>query len=352
MNPTVVVVSTVHDPDDTRIRERLIRCLSPSFQVLYAARLPGPSDDTGLRWMPLAGGRLSRNLGALRVLLRERWDVAVVHDPELIPSAALARVARRRPIVFDVHEDLAAQVTSKTWIPAWGRPLARFLARCLYWLAERTLALTLAEAGYSRLFKREHPVFPNYPHLTFPVSPTERGDGSAVYVGDINEARGLGDAVIAAARAGVPLTLIGRVSPAYLESLSAVAARHGGDVAFLGTLPNPEAMGHVATASVGLSPLRALPNYLYSLPTKTIEYLAMGVPVVATDLPGTRAELSVLDAVAFVPAGDVDAMTDAIERLTDPMVKTEAVVQASAIRQRYRWPEEEVRDYYRSLAGR
>jgi glycosyltransferase involved in cell wall biosynthesis len=352
MTPTVLVVTTVHDPDDTRIRERLIRCLSSEFAVLYAAKVPGPTDTEGLRWIPLAGGRWSRNLRALWLLIRQRWDVAVVHDPELIPSAAIARLVTRRPVVFDVHEDLVAQVASKTWIPTWARPVARLLGRTLYWLAERALVLTLAEAGYTRLFRDEHVVFPNYPYLTSPAKPSELGDGSAVYVGDVKEARGLAEAVVAASEAGVPLEIIGRASPEYVETLSALAVEHGGVVTFHGSLPNPEAMRRVATASVGLSPLRAMPNYMDSLPTKVIEYLSMGVPVVATDLPGTREELAGVGAVTLTPPGDVEPMTEAIARSVGPGVKTVAVAQVEEIRQRFRWPESEVTGFYRSLADR
>lgn len=351
MTATILVVTTVHDPDDTRIRERLIRCLSSDFDVVYATRSPGPTDTEGLLSIPLAGGRLARNLQALGVLLRRNWDVAVVHDPELVPWAVVARLVRRRPVVFDVHEDLVAQVAAKDWIPGWAKPMARAVGRAVYWLAGKMLVLTLAEAGYSRLFGGAHVVFPNYPHLAFPAELAEWGDGSAVYVGDVKEARGLGDAVIAASRAGVKLGIIGRASSEYVEELSALATQHGGELEFLGSLPNPDAMGIVAAASVGLSPLRALPNYMHSLPTKVIEYLAMGVPVVASDLPGTREHIAALEAVELTPPGDVDAMARAIRTSVSPAVKEVALEQAAAIRRRFSWPAEEVRQFYMGLAG-
>ena len=351
MTATILVVTTVHDPDDTRIRERLIRCLSPDFDVHYAARLPGPTDTEGLRFLPLAGGRIARNLRAVGVLLRRGWDVAIVHDPELVPSAIIARIVRRHPVVFDVHEDLVAQVTAKDWIPGWGRPLARAVGRFVYWLAEKMLVLTLAEAGYARLFAEEHVVFPNYPYLASSAELEESGDGLAVYVGDVKEARGLGEAVIATSRAGVRFEIVGRASSEYIEELSALATEHGGEVAFLGSLANPDAMRVVAAASVGLSPLRALPNYMHSLPTKVIEYLAMGIPVVASDLPGTRESIAALDAVTLTPPGDVDAMARAISSSIGPAVKKAALEQAPVIRRRFSWPADEVRQFYRGLAG-
>ena len=90
-------------------------------------------------------------------------------------------------------------------------------------------------------------------------------------------------------------------------------------------------------------------NYRSSLPTKTLEYLALGVPVVATDLPGTRAVLEGLGGVWLVPPGDVPAMASALEEAIRPEAKAAAVEQAAEVRDRFRWPEAEVRSFYSDL---
>jgi glycosyltransferase involved in cell wall biosynthesis len=346
--PRILVLTTVHRADDTRIRERLIRSLEGFGEVTYATKDPGPSDRSGLIWSRLAGGRVRRNLGAFRLLLGRRWDLVVLHDPETVPVGALARLVRRIPVVFDVHEDLPAQIVAKEWVPTWARPAFRMLALALYWLGEKTLVLTLAEPGYRRLFRSDHPVFPNYPRTarfpdTLPV-----GDGSAIYVGDITRARGIEEAVAACEMAGTPLLAVGRVDEALARSLRGSSPT----LELTGSLPNPEALERIARVSVGLAPLRDLPNYQGSLPTKTLEYLAMGVPVVASDLPGTRAVLSQLEGVWLVPAGDVAAMASAIREAIRPEVRAAALAQASFIRRRFQWPEEEVRSFYSALVDR
>jgi glycosyltransferase involved in cell wall biosynthesis len=116
-----------------------------------------------------------------------------------------------------------------------------------------------------------------------------------------------------------------------------------------GHLANPVALERVSVASVGLSPLHDEANYRDSLPTKTLEYLAMGVPVVATDLPGTRAVLGGLDGVWLVPPDDIEAMASAIASAVTPEAKRAAVSQASLVRERFRWPEEDVRSFYDQL---
>lgn len=347
----ILVVTTVHAADDTRIRERLIRSLEGVGAITYATREPGPTDRSGLEWAPLPGRRLRRNLRAMRMILDKQWRVVILHDPETIPAGALARLIRHRPIVFDVHEDLPAQIANKEWVPAWAKPPFRLLARVLYWLAERTLLVTLAEPGYRRLFQSDHPVFVNHPRTSGYPEPVITGDGSAVYIGDLTRARGIEDALAACELAGVDLTAVGRVD----DSLAALllGRADSGDVALnlTGRLPNPSALSLAAEASVGLSPLRDIENYRNSLPTKTLEYLALGIPVVATDLPGSRSVLGELDAVWLVPPGDVEAMAKAIGEAATEEAKRAALAQVDLVRERFRWPEEEVRSFYLALAG-
>lgn len=342
------MVTTVHWPDDTRIRERLVRVLASDFEVRYATRSPGPTDRTGLEHVELRGGRLRRNLSALLLSLRGGWDLLVLHDPETLPAGLLARMVRRRPVVFDVHEDVPAIARTRAWVRPWLRGSLAWASRLGLYLAERMLTLTLAEEGYARLFRDYHPVFPNYPDTAGYPDPVESGDGTAVYVGDVTMARGVDVAVEACIWAGVPLRVIGRVTGYFREELSARSEGSDGLV-FEGVLPNPRALESVARASVGLAPLRDLPNYRHSQPTKILEYLALGVPVVASDLPGTRALVEGLQAVFLVAPDDPAGLAEAMRNAMAPEVRELAREQAPRIRERFRWPEDEVRAFYRSL---
>lgn len=345
MTRTALVVTTVHWPDDTRIRERLIRTLSSEFRVRYAARSPGSHDRSDHDYVELAGGRIRRNLKALSVCLRSSWDLMVIHDPELLPTALLVRGLRRKPVVFDVHEDFPAVARTRTWVPHWLRtPLAWTVAGVLR-VAEAVLTITLAEGGYGRMFRHDHPVFPNHPDSDgYPPVQEQRRD-EAVYLGDGTLQRGVDVAIGACSKAGVRLRVIGRVAP----EVEAGAGGNKEDIIMDGTLPNPDAIRLVSGASVGLVPLRDTPNYRHSQPTKLLEYLAVGVPVVASNLPGTRELVEGLEAVWLVEPGDVDAMASAISEARLESATQAAVDQAGLIRQRYRWPAEEVVAFYRSL---
>lgn len=348
MKPTALVVTTVHWPDDTRIRERLIRTLGRHFEVVYAARHPGPSDLAGLRYIELGGGRFARNLKAIRLALTTNWDVLVVHDPELLVCALLARLVRRRPVVFDVHEDVPASAHTRRWVPRPMRgPMSSALG-VLMRLVEPLLTLTLAERGYQRLFARPHVVFPNYPDTSDYPTATGPPGSSVAYLGDVTLERGADLAVAACSALEVPLRLIGRITAeteSHLEGISTL----GEGLVIEGLVPNRVALRMLAESSAGLAPLRDLPNYRHSQPTKILEYLAVGLPVVASDLPGTRELVEGLDAVFLFEPGNTDALAAAIARSQTREAASLAAEQAPAIRSRFRWPDEEVLDFYRSL---
>ncbi|MEA3501528.1 MAG: glycosyltransferase, partial [Actinomycetota bacterium] len=345
----LLVVTTVHPAEDPRIREKHIRTLSSEFDVIFATKAPPPTDRTGLDWRILSGGRVARWLAALKLMLTTRADAIAIHDPELILAAVTTRLIRGIPIVFDLHENFPAQILTKASVPRMlRRPLAG-MAR--FWLsaAERSLAVSLAEDGYRSLFCWEHPVFPNYPDMAFLPEPDQDQRTGVVYVGDVTEQRGALTLLDAAASAGVgPVVYVGRCGDALRQRLVKRADASGVEIEILGWRSHAEAMTIAGHALVGVSPLHDTPNYRNSLPTKTLEYLAMGTPVIASDLPGTSSIVGSLPGVRLVPAGDTEALARALESIDNALVE-EAVEGAADVRSRFQWPTDEVRAFYASL---
>lgn len=350
MTRRILVVSTVHRADDPRVREKTVRTLAGLGEVLYATRPPAPASRDDHRWVALRGGRVRRNWRALRLCLGPPGLISL-HDPELIPAGLLARRLRGTPVVFDLHENLPAQLLTKEWLPGWNRrPLAGLAGRLLR-LAERHLTVTLAEAGYQALFSRPHPVFENYP-LVEALPPLAADGGYIIYLGDVSEPRGARLAVQAVAGMGrpLPLRMVGRSWEPFAGRLREEAGQAGISLELTGLLAYREALEQAAGARVALSPLLDYPNYRHSLPTKVIEYLAVGVPVVASDLPGTAEVVSGIPGVQLVGAGEPRAWSEALDRVCgDPGEREKAQRNAASIRDRFAWPAEEMRGLYRRV---
>jgi glycosyltransferase involved in cell wall biosynthesis len=81
-------------------------------------------------------------------------------------------------------------------------------------------------------------------------------------------------------------------------------------------------------ALAGLSLLHDLPNYRNSLPTKIVEYMAHGVPVVTTPLPVARELVEEAGAGFVVPFGDAGAAADAVRALRDDPALRERLAKA------------------------
>lgn len=309
MSRTALVVTVVHHPEDARIRHRQIPALlDAGWQVRYAAPFSDygidPGSDTqpvaqsatraGLTMIDLPRARGRRRIGpvrAARALIsqqRGEVDVVLLHDPDLLIAAA----ARRRsgaPLVWDVHEDTAAAVQVRSWVPGLLRsPLASGVRLAERW-AESRIPLLLADQQYAQRFRREHPVVPNttrVPEQAAPAAvPEPDGRYRLVYLGSVTLERGATEMVELAERVA-DLAVLDIIGPAHGAAQQILSDAHqAGTVRWHGQVPNDRALEMVDGALAGLSLLHDIANFRPSMATKVVEYLARGVPAVTSALP-------------------------------------------------------------------
>lgn len=318
----VLVVTVVHTPLDARIHHRQIRSMvAEGWQVTYAAPFGAtktPHDQVigGVTTvdLPRAVGR--RRLRAARAARRTvrrlpEHDVLVLHDPELV--LAVLGLRGRCATVLDVHEDLVGSLVDRPWIPRRLRPLVGACARALERWTERNLHVLLAERRYAERFEHPHPVVRNLPWAAETDGDVPSRD-VVVYVGRLSIARGLLELLELGARlratTDLRVELVGAPDTEVADLLEAAASR--GDVRWHGFLPSEQALRVVDGALAGLCLLHDQPNYRVSLPTKVVEYLSRGVPVVTTPLPEAVELVEGHDAGIVVPFGDVAATEAAV----------------------------------------
>jgi glycosyltransferase involved in cell wall biosynthesis len=340
----VVVCTVVHHPADARIFYREIQALlDAGHDVTYIAPFqekeapvpddqdqPGQDQDRAERvrgslrpvTIPRAAGR--HRLGALRAARAAMAahapgaDLLLVHDPELL--LALPPRGKRPPTVWDVHEDTAAALTTKAWIPGWLRPVAAGGVVSAERLAERRLHLMLAEHGYNDRFAGVHPVVPNTTYVPAAAAPPS-GRRRVVYVGWLSPDRGSAEMTELGRllrRHGIAVDLIGQADADARAHIEAA----GDAVTWHGFVPNDQALRLVDGALAGLSLLRDEANFRHSLPTKVAEYMARAVPVVTTPLPLAVELVEAADAGFIVGFDDPRAAAEAILKLdADPELR-------------------------------
>lgn len=329
----VLVVTVVHTPLDARIHHRQIRALREAgAAVTYVAPWRDADGDrsqvvpgTVVVDVPRARGRhrIRAWLAARRAVrqLGPVHDVVLVHDPELL--LALVGLRRRPPLIWDVHEDTAAALIDKPWLPRAIRPMVRFAVKSVERAAERRHHLILAERGYGERFADRHAFVPNVPPLRDPA-PRRPSDRRVVYVGRIARGRGALEMIALAGRLHdrMAFEFIGPVDADVEPQLREAVDR--GELSWTGFLPNETALQRLEGAMAGLCLVRDEPNHSVSLQTKVLEYASCRVPVLATDLTVTGPFVRERGIGLAVPVGDLDAASDCLVRLQEqPQLRQE-----------------------------
>jgi glycosyltransferase involved in cell wall biosynthesis len=304
---TVCHVTSVHVPTDARVLYHECRSVARRWRTVLVCRDdsdPRVLEGVEIEPLPKRSGRLSRFAGAREVVSAAEHTGAALyhfHDPELLPGMASLAKCTGAPVIYDAHEHYPDAMDQKAWIPAVLRPAAA-------WWADRLerrhvpamSAVVVADAALKQRFDGMHPrvvELDNYPPLGLFGEALSRPAGAPVlvYVGSVSAVRGFFDMVEALklvrerhpdARLevfGRPTEEVARTLPAFLKTVpEGSIVMHG-----------PEAYGRIrgmlSGASIGLSLLQDHPKYEKNVSMKVFDYMAAGLPYVASDFPPLRA---------------------------------------------------------------
>ena len=320
----IALVSSAHPWDDVRIFRKEAKTLAAAgYDVTLIAQRDGDAVVEGVRCVaiPFTRSRLARMLlGPWRVLSKAlAYDVVHFHDPELIPVALLLKLLGKR-VIYDVHEDVPRQIRDKTWIPSMLRGLVAGAVAAIEWIGahsfDKVVAATPTIAG--RFPERRTVVVRNYPLLAeFAVPPSQdRGElRNFVYVGGISVSRGAREMSAAIAELhshpDARLVLAGQSSPPNLiEDLA--NSPDWSRTSYLGVLDRAGVARCLANACAGLVTLHDTPNHAELLPVKMFEYMAAGLPVIASDFPLWRRIVAEDELGLLVDPLDPTAIADAM----------------------------------------
>lgn len=350
----ILHITTAHRADDARIFHKECGSL---WRAGYDVALVAPGEAqaaTAERPAVIGLGRFGSRIGrmlqspwrVLRILVRERPQLIHIHDPELLLLVVPARLMGCR-VVYDAHEDAPRHITSKPYIPAAVRPLVARTFEIFENLMTRLCGLVVAAtpdiaARFTKEGRRTICVRNFAIGSEFSQGSAER-ERSLVYIGGLRADRGIYDMVALAERLGLKLHLAGPGWPSGLvdELKTLPGWRH---VVYHGVLDRAGVAELLATASVGLVLLHPRPNYITSLPVKMFEYLAAGLPILASDFPYWRSLVGNTEAIAFTPAQDVEAQAKDALALFDRIDAAPTAMRAEARRifkESFSWEAEE-----------
>jgi glycosyltransferase involved in cell wall biosynthesis len=368
----VVHLTTIHAALDGRIFVKECRTLAAAgHEVHLIVTDPPARERDGVRFhafrQPTAAlrpVRVGRRLAAMyHQAAGLRADVYHFHDPELIPVGLLLNRTGAR-VIYDAHEDSRREALSlNKHRPCWGRLRAGALG-LLEGAARQSLdAFVCATPGIARNFPPRRSVlvqnFPLLEELTAGGTEAYRSrPPHLAYVGGITAIRGIREMVRALEclppNLGARLVLAGHFAP---PDLRTEVERLPGwqHVTCLGWQPRPAVRATLARARVGLVVLHPEQVFLDAQPTKLFEYMAAGLPVIASDFPSWRKVVRDLGCGLLVDPLDPAAIAGAAAYLLAHPEEAAAMGQRGrqAVRERFNWEQEaqKLLGLYRSLFG-
>jgi len=342
--PHVVMLLRNPYTHDTRVEKEARSLVRAGYRVTVVAD-PGPGlparetrdgsrvERVAQRGTLIPGIRfVLHQLRLARHMQRHRPDVLHAHDTPALVPVALAAAMLRRPFVYDAHDLWADRPRRGRGRVYWALSMGyfRLVERICVPRAAATLTVSppIVEHLTRKFGLRRVALVANYPEWTGPVEPIELrslpgGDvidpdrPVVLYLGGIMAYRGLEQLVDAIRLVdGVQLVFLGQGLQTDILRARVADAGLSGRVHFLPPVPPADVIAAASTADVGVSPIPDVGlNYRWSLPNKLFQYMAAGLPVVASNFPQVREIVEGSGAGVVVDTEDPRSIADGIRRV-------------------------------------
>lgn len=300
---------------------------------------PQPEGMSFVKIDPAKAGR-ARKFGSLNLaneVKKVNPDILVVTCMEQLPLGLYLKRTTGIGVVYDCREDQPSSVRyHKVEIPKLLRPLASKAIEKMERLGDRWFdGVIVSDPEVDKLRKRMDPdrraIFYNVPQRSlfekgFP--PLRDRPYDLVMLGSMSVRVGVDYLIEAMGRLKqergkvLRLLLIGRkldFDPVLEEAVKKLVEQYGmeGQITETGYLDHDKVPDTLAQAKVGLAPQRDMLKFRRNIACKCWEYMACGMPVVASDLPPQHLILRDKENGRFYPPGDVDALMDILDELSD-----------------------------------
>ncbi|MBS1704333.1 MAG: glycosyltransferase [Armatimonadetes bacterium] len=332
----IVEVCSAHPSDDGRVNQRSSKALADSgYEVHLIATDPAtePYVQNGVTIHPLphipsSRERIKRRAEVARLARSLQPDFYHVHEPELL--ADVLKVAKSVPVIFDVHELYVDVLLDRDWLPKPARPFVRALwdryERTLISKCAGVIVVTEGVAARYRAMRDDVVIVANFPDLTDHLAtPQPERDGChCIFSGTLSENRGLLELVAAMGilkKMGSPATLriAGKGSEGFLAKLESKIAENDvcDRIQVTGPYARLDGIQMSNAASIGMVPHLPYGNNMVAWPVKMLDYMALGLPLIYSDIAPHQELLMGADVGIAVDPTRTECIAEAIQTMID-----------------------------------
>lgn len=352
----VMLANAGHKPFDTRIfHKEALSLKGAGFDVTLIIPHAESLEKEGIRihavplprkgWeqLILCPWRIFR-----KALKEPRHSIFTLHDSELLLVGLALRCSGRK-VIYDAHEDTPLQISYQHWIPALLKLPYAWFYRLLEKLAGWCFtAIIVAEPVIAKYFPPEKVTlirnFPRKDSFRDDVPYAQR-EKSLVYVGLLSKPRGIVEMLeghrMASQKIDIRFVLGGKFAPAALEQQ--LLPKYTVD--YRAWLPYDEMVTALYTSSVGIIVPHPIERYKTNYPVKLFEYMAAGIPVIASAEGESATFVRESDCGILVDPTKPEEIANAIVILaSDPVNAAEMGSRGrKLIFEKYNWEAESVR---------
>lgn len=326
MKYEVCEITTLHPQDDARITRSLNSLADNYSRICFISQWTSAEKlrvNIDLITLKTKEGRRNRALYSFKVFLRACVVDARVyhfHDLDFLPFAALLKLIKRRPVIYDCHENYPEEMMNKYWLPKALRSPISFMTRHLENLLSRYISniIVVTPSQVKRFLpicKRVYLVR-NFSDIV--IDDSENGN-YVIYTGTLSESYGIYQILDIARQlktSGIEIMVVDRFASTEQENefKSRVKDENLG-ITFIPKVPASQMQNILKRGRVGLSPSQIAPNTSLGYHSKLTEYMACGLPIVASNVEANMFVMSKVSCGITVESRDISGYCAAIERL-------------------------------------
>ena len=304
------MVTSIHPDFDARIFKMASSIARNGFEIDLVCPWDvqrGDAEGINYRPFPKAFGRSQRYKNYYRIwkiITEKQYDIYHFHDLDLLPLFIFIKLLSGKHVVYDMHENYPEEMLFKPYLPVYLKRITAVAVYILEWVGIRILKnFVVVEEGQAKRYQRAS----NMSVLIRNFATKHLGEGRkddylnrnkiVIFTGSQYESNGSLVMVeiariVCETRPEVLFYCMNRFGndEIFREKMVQTIKQYGleNNVLFLPNIRPQDIMEYLNQARIAMVPTLDIPRHRHAIPNKIFEYMAAGLPIVASDLPNNR----------------------------------------------------------------